>query len=639
MPISFKDIAGKSKITASSLKNSQSNLSEVYLDKLFDGLRELAVTTDEELLNSRIENFDTELYPTGFKPYNDTWRYEPVDSKYFFKNFIQESLRPLQQECADIILGVDPFEFTNLKYEEGDFMWGKGSGKDSTVAKCFIYQGYKLACLVNPQKFLGLGKGSSIDIVNIASNVEQAKNIFFNYLKSYLKECRDPKTGRNWFATRNFWFDEGKRDFVYMDLRDQEGDIKIKEVYFGRGIQCHSLTSDKFTAEGKNLIIAIMDEVGAMKPDRVFGANLDVEDKNIIGQYKSLASSLRRTKFGKLLCISYKYGKSCPMSILVRKNRSNPRKFVRVYSVYDVRDDIDPVELRDRLQSDYDDNPELAKMMYECKDPEVETNRFYSNIYVIKNCVDTKSTHSVNPFRNKILTCNDLSVGLDVLLEQWFRGNNKYYYTAHADLAKGRIWEGDAAGVAIGHLEEMRVSYDGAWVEYYKRTYGVDLSKKIGELRIGVVIDLVLQLTCTREQRELRISSVRKFLIDLQNQRNFGFTKVTFDRWGSEESIQEFRAAGIDSELLSMDKSYDPWHTAKDFQQQGIWKTYPHKILEREMAELVDTGRKIDHPDKTITRMEEDGQDRGSKDLADSVTGVTYTLVKELYESGRIFYD
>jgi hypothetical protein len=110
------------------------------------------------------------------------------------------------------------------------------------------------------------------------------------------------------------------------------------------------------------------------------------------------------------------------------------------------------------------------------------------------------------------------------------------------------------------------------------------------------------------------------------------------DRWGSEETIQELNKHDIDSELLSMDKSYEPWHTMKDYMQQMVWKTYEHSILYRELSELIDTAKKIDHPIISQARFEQEGLERGSKDVADCAAGVTHTLVKELMNGGEVFF-
>lgn len=620
--------------------SGKDSVQEAYLDTLFDEMDEIAKTRDEKLKEEHDAEDFTEDFPTGFRPYNEVWRYEPVDSRYFFEKMFGEACTPKQQEAVDVICGVDPFEFTNLDWNEGIFMWGKGSGKDSTIAKCFNYQNYKLACLVNPQGYLGLGKGSPIDFVNVASNSNQAKNIFFKYLTTYIKSVKDPDTGLPWFSTKNFYFDVGTRKFKYMDLRERDGDIKQREIDFRRGVKCHSLTSEKFTGEGLTIVLAVMDEVGAMRHDRVFGVKTGKVDDKLVGQYDSLGTSVRRTsKFGKLMCISYKYGKNCPMSILVRKADKKPRSFVRKYSVYEVRTDKKVKDLREQFREDYEQDPEKAAMIYECKDPKFETSNLFGNPYIIDNAIDTEKKFTINPFKKGIFSTDDISKGVNELLEPWFKGSNEYYYAIHLDLASGRVWNGDdAIGFVMGHAQQMRVKYDKAWIEFYKKTYDIDLSEYQGQLRWGIVMDLMIQITCTKLAKEVRIADVRQFAIDLQEKRNFGLFKVTADRWQSTETIQEFNRHGIEAEQFSVDRTKGPYYTMKDYLQQGIFKAYHHPIWRREAKEVLDVGNKIDHPDTSVERFETEGYDHGSKDILDGCAAVTHILAKELMEDGEIFF-
>lgn len=58
------------------------------------------------------------------------------------------------------------------------------SGKDllSTVAVSYVV--YKLLCLKDPARYYGKPSGDAIDIINIAINAQQAKNVFFKGLKN-----------------------------------------------------------------------------------------------------------------------------------------------------------------------------------------------------------------------------------------------------------------------------------------------------------------------------------------------------------------------------------------------------------------------------------------------------------------------
>jgi len=612
------------------------NMGTFFVNEFMDGLEDLC-KTDEEKNKDEPKEEVNELYPVGFRPYNDIWRHEPVTSSYFSKKMLGEAFTPLQQETVDIICGKSPFEFTDMKYEEVNAMWGKRSGKDSTLAKSALYQCYKLCCLFFPQEFIGMGVGSSIDIVNVASTSEQAKNVFFKYLSSFMKLTKDPNTNKNWFASKNFWWDVGRSTFRYSDLRDKDGDIKIKNIEFGRGITCHSLTSERFTAEGLNILLAFMDELGAMRLEKVFGT-----DERMVGQYDSLSATARSTStngYGKLVVMSYKYGKNCPMSILVKKNKKDKKKFVRVYSVYDVRTDTPESRLRSQFASQYARDPEKAAMMYECKDPKVETDSLYSNIYFINKAIDVEKKYTINPFKGEKIIVNNIYAGIDNLLEDWFKGSNDFFYTMHLDLAKGQVWKGhDAAAIALGHTQEMRLYLDDFIIGYYRQNFNQDLSGLQGQLRMGIVMDLVVQIICKRQDKEVNLKDIRDFAIGLQEKRGFELFKVTIDGWQSVETIQEFNRKGIEAELLSVDKTPAPHHTQKDFVHMGLFKIYDHFVWKRETKELIEVNNKIDHPELSTDRFEEEGNEKGSKDVVDCTAGVTFNLSNEISDGGNVFF-
>ena len=129
--------------------------------------------------------------------------------------------------------------------EEGEKRWkqtcnevilqlGKGSGKDymSTVAVAYIV--YLLLCLKDPAKYFGKPPGDSIDILNIAINAEQAKNVFFKGFKTRIEKSP-------WFV--------GK----YTPTAGA--------VTFDKNITCHSGHSERESWEGYNVIMVILDEI------------------------------------------------------------------------------------------------------------------------------------------------------------------------------------------------------------------------------------------------------------------------------------------------------------------------------------------------------------------------------------------
>ena len=278
-------------------------------------------------------------------------------------------------------------------------------------------------------------------------------------------------------------------------------------------------------------------------------------------------------------------------------------------------------------------------MMYEVKDVGIDTNTFYDIPYTIDSAQDIRGKYSVNPLKNKAVIINDISTAQELFLP-WFVGQPDRAYIAHVDLAKGQTWKGgDAAAVAFGHSEPMRVFLDIKMKKYLEEKMGIEDVEEIeGMLRPGVVMDFSCQFTCKPEHGELDIAEVRKLLIWLKIARGFDFYKIYYDGWQSLESIQQFNKYGIDAEWFSVDKNPQCYHTEKDLINMGIYKTYPNRVWAREKKEIMEVKGKIDHPEHSKDRLEQDDVAQGSKDLSDCTASVAYHIMEEIAESsGPVF--
>jgi len=180
--------------------------------------------------------------------YDDSyWIEKPVSVGRFFGKFLNEPAYLLQDEFNVAMVGKKSIEFSD-EYDEGHAFWGKGSGKDSNIAKVIVYAAYKLKCLRNPQKYFrdkygcSIGDHDQIDLVNMSINARQAQNVFFKKLKAYVRNCKNPRTGNNWFVEKG------------MDIRDGY-DIQNTEIKFSNSISAHSLNSETHTGEGLNILL------------------------------------------------------------------------------------------------------------------------------------------------------------------------------------------------------------------------------------------------------------------------------------------------------------------------------------------------------------------------------------------------
>ena len=111
---------------------------------------------------------------------------------------------------------------------------GKGSGKDlcSTVGCAYLV--YKLLCLKDPAAYFGKPPGDAIDIINIAINAQQARNVFFKGFMSRIKHAP--------------WF-RGKYN------------PKADSIEFDKSVTVYSGHSERESHEGLNLILAVLDEI------------------------------------------------------------------------------------------------------------------------------------------------------------------------------------------------------------------------------------------------------------------------------------------------------------------------------------------------------------------------------------------
>lgn len=136
----------------------------------------------------------------------------------------------------DKIVSIEPLgegEYWTLTAAEthsyvGEGMISQQSGKDMITSIAFARIIYLLLCLKDPARYYGKPPGDAIAILNVAINAQQAKNVFFRYLKTRIKSCK--------------WF-EGKYDPPRQD-----------SITFDKNLEIYSGHSEREAWEGYNLI-------------------------------------------------------------------------------------------------------------------------------------------------------------------------------------------------------------------------------------------------------------------------------------------------------------------------------------------------------------------------------------------------
>ena len=459
---------------------------------------------------------------------------------------------------------------------------GKGSGKDHTSTIGCAYLVYKLLCLKDPAKYFGKPPGDAIDIINIAINAEQAKNVFFKNFK--VKIQRSP-----WFA--------GKYD------------AKINAVEFDRAITVYSGHSERESHEGLNLILAILDEISGFAQESSSG-NENAKTGDAI--YKAFRASVdsRFPDYGKVVLLSFPRYPGDFIS----------KRYDHVVAEKEVEIKKHTFIINPDLPADMPEN----QFEIEWEEDQILSYR-YPGIYAIKRPTwDANPTRSINDFKTAFLddfpdamqrfACVPSYVSdaffkqkdkleksmsrrnpVDAFkrLETSFQPEEDIRYFLHADLAQKH----DKCAIAISHVDK--------WVQV--RTFN-----DYTQIHPFVIVDAVIWWE-PRKEGPVDLSEVKNWTVNFRRD-GYQIGLVTFDRWQSFDIQQELKSVGIKTDTLSVAKKHYEDLAMLVYEERVIM---PHiDILLEEMSQLrIVSDKKVDHPRK------------GSKDLSDAVTGAVYNAI------------
>ena len=576
------------------------------------------------------------------KEYKDTWKdfwsdaedqheqksgkfaQKPVSPEVFFRDWLETPLFPRQQKAVNAAFNSD-FSMLSEKFTEFVLAWGKGSGKDLTIACLLCYTIYWLCCLNDPQETLGIKSGEPIDVVNVAFDGDQAKSVFFEKFIRMVRKTIDPMTGKNFFEELGMNIDR---------------DIIRNHVQFPKNIRAWSLNSKEHKAEGKNVILGIFDEIGSFRFDQA---------ENIRKHIRTSART-RCPKYYKLFYISYLTSPNDYVSYLIDKAEEGgmERTYFDRAATWDIRSTKKcPEELKKYVvykttyQEEYDEDPATAMLMYECKIPKYRANNFLKRADRVTECVnyerpspiifpdkadedgyhrcwtrdirEEEFEHWFRPYHTYEIEMlereyeknpsEDLEHRIKVEKE---RHSNAQYYV-HIDLSRGVV---DCAGIVMGHTYRI-----------------LDKTK--------VYVDLMLQIRAPKaddgKPKEIDLNVVLDFVIKTMLKKlRFPIVKITADGWNSKLFLNICEHHGIEAKTISLEKDMGPYDTLKDFiyRQDIGYYLYPPAV--RELTELIiNDKKKVDHPRKSAWRMREEGLNLGSKDISDCLAGIVAAITEE----------
>jgi hypothetical protein len=465
---------------------------------------------------------------------------------------------------------------------------GKGSGKDYTSTIVCAYIVYLLLCLRDPAKYYGKPSGDTIDILNIAVNSDQARNVFFANFKKRI-------TGCPWFIDK------------YTDT--QNG------VVFDKSVRVFSGHSEREAFEGLNLFVAVLDEISAFALESASGNQQAKTADAVYKMYRASVDS-RFPDFGKVLLLSFPRFKDDYIQQRYDAAVAEKEVITKTHTM--------------KLDPDLPEGTEGNEFEIEWEEDHI-IRYTYPRLFALR-----RPTWEVNPlvkidspamvraaredlgdflgrfacmpsnlsegfFKNKEAIANAFitqnGVDEDGLFLEKFKPHEGTRYYVHVDLAQKH----DYCAVSMAHVDK--------WVD-------VKIGADYAERHPVVVVDAIRWWTPTKT-KSVDFADVRDYIIALRR-RGFDVRLVTFDRWNSHDTMNILeREHGIPTDTLSIDKKHYDDFLSVMYDNRLIGPKV--ELLIQELGELrtVVKGQKviIDHPRK------------GSKDLSDATCGAIFNAI------------
>ena len=542
---------------------------------------------------------------------NNNFEETPVDAKTFVEGEHYLNQPPLSQIQYDIVeamsqiyreedlidlLGPEEGSRYYKKYTKNEVILqlGKGSGKDFTSTVACSYIVYKLLCLKDPARYFGKPSGDAIDIINVAINAQQAKNVFFKGFKTKIEKSE-------WFA--------GKFN------------AKAESIEFDKGITVYSGHSERESHEGLNLILAVLDEISGFATEVGTGNDQGKTADNIYKAFRASVDS-RFPDLGKVALLSFprfpgdfisqKYDAAIVEKDVVTKTHNfilNP----------DLPEDMEG----NSLEISWDEDTVVSYRypgVFALKRPTWVVNptrkvddfktSFFTDLGDAMQrfaCVPTFASDAFFKQKDKLEKCMSTRNPIDSnkRFDETFKPDPEKIYFVHADLAQKH----DKCAVAIAHVEK--------WVN-------LQVVKDYEQVAPIIVVDAVVWWE-PRIEGPVNLSEVKQWIQNLRRQ-GFNLGLVTFDRWQSFDIQQELQAVGIRTDTVSVAKKHYEDLAMMVYEERVVMPHIP--LLLDEMSELkIINDKKVDHPRKK------------SKDLADAVTGAVFGALSHTPKNPNLEID
>lgn len=548
------------------------------------------------------EQFKASLRELDWLKNNPAFTERPASIEEFLgPNYlnIEKNVRPGLRKVLVDIFGKESNAYSLARFKEAMMTGAIGIGKTTFASIVLPYMVHWVLCLKDPQDFFGLMPGSRIAFMMMSTSEDQAREVIFADVVARIKN--------------SVWFKKWPQDPSFKNqMRWPE-----KDVWIIPG------DSAETTFEGYNILGGVLDEMDSHRvtPKADYAQN----------GYNTISNRItsRFQDRGLLILIGQMKKASGFASKMYDQFNEDPEAYTNRMTIWESfgwDKYLKPDGTRDSFWFDKRRKVEVPELMTQIMDnPDfIEIPNLYKKQFMNDPDKALKDLAGIppivgNPFVGmtyKLDTARDKwhqRFGVDSspvlpVLEKaefapWFRARDGLKRVVHIDVAYSD--KGDALGLAMGHVRELKEVDE--------------------ELRPVIVFDLLLRMR-PMPGREIILGDVRQILYTLRDELGFRIKKVTMDGFQSKDTMQQLARRRMNPEYLSIDRSMLPYQDLRDaiYEERIEFPRYmtimKHgdsrqvEIAYQEITQLVDTGKKVDHPEG------------GSKDVADAMAGVCSVL-------------
>ncbi len=533
-----------------------------------------------------------------------------IKDPFYLGKVLGDGLYPIWLEASKKLF---PNPYAESK-EEIILTGGIGLGKSTFALLISFYDLCKVLSLKNPHKYYNLIESTVISIAfmnatkNLASGVLYDQAIEWIENSPYFKSKLAPKPSRTLF---------------------------VKNIHITVGSRGKDML-------GQAIIGAIFSEINSMNV--VHGQAEDNFDT---------ISTRRKSRFGKsgkvinghlILDSSNKGSRSFIDDRIEEKQRSNTNDYITLsYSHWDAiwhegkySGQMFKVfcgnESRDPFIIEEDTDPALIKGLDSSRIIEVPVEHHQDfKFNIVKSIrdlagVSTFSIHSFIPSTGLLVKCcsranpvNSEKIVLDFFdktqkLENYIDLRllaklNDGLRFIHIDLGL----KNDSTGIASTYVD--------GFIDV--KNYDVKTGKTQINREPRFVTEWVMEIMPVPGQ-EVPIYKIKEFILSMSKLFDYPVETVSTDGFQSSNIRQDLTLKGINSKLISVDRTKDPYEYTKDCIMEERLTTPNLKKLLIEFRELEENEKKVDHPDT------------GSKDLTDAVTGSVWSAYQHLVANGSL---